>query len=266
MKYALWILPLLAAAVAAQTQETGAPLRAGSAAGESAVNPRDGGRVVWVPAGQFTQGSTDGEADERPPRKVTISRGFWVYEAEITNAQYGKYLEANPGRPKPQFWDDPRFNAPDQPVVGIGWEEATAFARWAGGRLPTEAEWEYTARGPENRSFPWGRENPNPEFAVFGKDFKMDRPAPVGSHTAGASWCNALDMAGNVWEWTADAYGPYSGDAVTDPQGVGAGKERVVRGGCWAHDPKEMRGANREKLQTGCRDRVLGFRIVVPVP
>lgn len=268
MKFALFVILLMVLAVAASTGHTNQSPEAlgpGAKAGDSGSNPVDGSRVVWLPAGEFQMGSRTGDPDEMPVRRVQLSRGFWLSETEVTNAQYAKFLEARPGRPRPQFWDDSRFSQPDQPVVGIGWDDAVAYARWAGGRLPSEAEWEYAARGPESREFPWGADKPSAETAVFGMEYKTEKPAAVGSHTAGASWCNALDLAGNVWEWCSDYYGPYSATTTMDPAGPDAGRDRVVRGGCWSHDPKELRGANREKLQITCRDRVLGFRIVVPV-
>ena len=135
---------------------------------------RDG--FVWVPAGKFLMGTPVDfkeahDPDECPQRTVELTRGFWIARDEVTNAEYalfladlkltGTHAKCNPNEPKdkdhtPAFWEDKNLNVPNQPVVGVDWWDASSYAAWAGMRLPTEAEWEYAARGPDGRKFPWG--------------------------------------------------------------------------------------------------------------
>ncbi|TPW02062.1 MAG: hypothetical protein FD129_3253, partial [bacterium] len=172
------------------------------AAGATGVNPIDGATWVWVPPGWFTMGSPPGTGndDERPAHLSTMTQGLWLYQHPVTNEQYERYMSSRSGVKQPMYWTDPRFNAPKQPVVGVDWSEARGYCEWAGTRLPTEAEWEYAARGPEYRQYPWGDSAPSATLAVFDQDWEKGRPAEVGGRPRGASWCGAHDMAGNVWE------------------------------------------------------------------
>jgi len=134
--------------------------------------------------------------------------------------------------------------ARDRPVVMVTWHGAAAYCEWAGGRLPTEAEWEYVARGPEGNLYPWGNTLPDCNLANFGTCIGV--PVNVGSRPAGASWCGALDMAGNVWEWVADRFGPYSDLAQKNPIGPDSGDVPVLRGGGWHSPHWELRAAYRQ--------------------
>jgi serine/threonine-protein kinase len=173
---------------------------------------------VWVPAGEFDMGSNEGTGNEKPVRRVRLP-GFWLYKTSVTNAMCRKFV-ADTGHRKPEFepytqggrkvWTNPRFNGDEQPVVGVSWDDAVAYLRWAGARLPTEAEREYAARGPENRRYPWGEQAPTGERAIFERDYGTQGPAAVGSVPAGRSCCGPLDLAGNVWEWCSDWFGPYA--------------------------------------------------------
>jgi formylglycine-generating enzyme required for sulfatase activity len=168
------------------------------------------------------------------------------------------------------------------PMNCLDWNEAAAYCKWAGKRLPTEAEWEYAARGSGGYKYPWGNPEPSAERAnACGRECvpmaKRDLDAPwsamydgsdgaeatanVGSYREGTSPFGVHDMAGNVWEWTADRYGPYQQAAVKDPQGPDAGEYRVNRGGSWTtRDPSWIRAGNRDGSDPSSRFNDLGFR------
>jgi formylglycine-generating enzyme required for sulfatase activity len=191
---------------------------------------------VFVPAGSFLMGS-EGVAESWKPAHEVALDGFWFDRTEVTNAQYAACVAAgvctppdNAGSDLPDDTNsDPAFA--DHPVVNVTWFDADAFCRWADGRLPTEAEWEYAARGPESLTYPWG-DTPvpcaEPDYDVF-CDGEI---AAVGSQPANASWVGALDMVGNVWEWVNDWYDPgyYAESPRANPQGPETGRERVNRG------------------------------------
>ncbi len=225
------VLVLLALTVQARAQGSGPWQRPGTRAGEEIVGP-DGGRMVWVPAGEFLMGSADGAADERPAHRVRLSRGFWLAKTEVTVARWQRYCQ-QAGVPLTAEILTPE----DHPMWGVSWQDVQRYCSFYGLALPTEAQWEWAARGPEGRRYPWGnqwdparccnQDNPGPEGVT----------CPVGSFPAGASWCGALDMAGNLAEWCADWYSEayYATSPEVDPQGPAQGTERVWRGGyCWA--------------------------------
>jgi formylglycine-generating enzyme required for sulfatase activity len=203
-------------------------LAAGRSDGSNARADRTG--RVLIPAGPFTRGSTRGADDERPV-KVTTLPAFHIDRTEVTRAMYGRCVAAL--RCKALAVD---FEAePNLPVTNVNWSEARAFCAFAGGRLPTEDEWEKAARGGDGREYPWGK-NPG-------------KPVDVGSYPQGASPFGVLDMAGNVWEWVADKYD-------RDPS------RRVVRGGSCCSYFVEPRSANRNAWDPNHRDGDLGFRCV----
>jgi formylglycine-generating enzyme required for sulfatase activity len=232
--------------------------------GNTWARPADGMRMVYVPGGTFPMGSSedDPEArpDEWPQHRVTLE-GFWIDQTEVTNAQFLQFLNEHGNRgPRgatmivldqgytriSQVGD--RFVAPEvafqRPVVMVTWHGAVAYCAWAGGRLPSEAEWEYAARGPEGSRYPWGNDPPTCDLANYGTCIGV--PVQVGSRPAGASWCGALDMAGNVWEWVSDWFAPYSGEPQENPTGPTSGDVPVLRGGGW-HSPRwEIRAAYRQ--------------------
>ena len=251
--------------------------------GDIQVRPVDDIAVVYVPGGEFVMGSDEQALDsalelcnaylnncergwfegEQPAHTVVLD-DFWIDRTEVTNGQYRACVKARGcdppfvtrSRTRIEYYGDGTFD--NYPVVNVSWHQAAAYCQWAGARLPTEAEWEYAARGPEGRQFPWGdtfdgtRLNYCDVNCEFGKaDSSADDgyadTAPVGTYADGASWCGALDLPGNVWEWVADWYGEgyYSDSPSQNPLGPASGRYRVLRGGSYVSEPPIMRGAMR---------------------
>lgn len=228
---------------------------------ERFVDPKSRVEFVRIPPGEFLMGSEEEDEDARPVHRVRLS-GFWLSRFEVTREQYARFL-AETGHPEPAHWTNSRFTRPDQPVIGVSWEDAVAFCRWAGGRLPTEAEWEYAARGTDGRRYPWGNEEPDPSRAVFHLDIGFGATMPVGSAKAGASPFGILDMAGNVFEWCADWYDPeyYARSPRENPPGPPSGEFRVIRGGSWINLPDACRSAARAKYPPSGRSVMIGIRV-----
>lgn len=194
--------------------------------------------MVYVPAGEFTMGSTDRE-NQKPVHPVYLD-GFWIDKFEVTNAQYATCLNAGACK---ALWSNgsftrgsgyfgvPLFN--NYPVLFVGWDGANAYCAWAGKRLPTEAEWEKAARGTDRRTWPWGNTF---DWTLLNSAEGGPRDTmAVGSFPSSASPYGAMDMAGNVWEWTADWYDGsyYANSPRNNPKGPGSGKFHVMRGGSW---------------------------------
>lgn len=222
--------------------------------------------VVRLPGGTYERGCVKGDslcsADEQPRRTIFLSP-FWIGKTEVTVAQFRAFAEAT-ATPMP---DQPTWSGNDFPVVNVTWEEAQAFCRWLGGRLPTEAEWEYAARGgTAGTRYPGGREITHDEanFDGTGGRDTFAKGAPVGSFPANAF--GLFDMLGNVWEWCLDGYddGYYAKSPERDPQGPENGQEKVVRGGSFTSDPGRLRLSYRSKLKPDDRWVFTGFRCVIP--
>ena len=223
------------------------------------VNPVDEAVYVYVPAGEFTMGAGDGDADEQPVHRVHLD-DFWIMRTEVTNAQYDRCVRVGVcTAPSNSVWRDVRFA--DHPVTDVSWDQASVYAQWVGGSLPTEAQWEKAARGTDLRIFPWGDEFDGSRLNFCDANCEHDHKdetyddgyahtAPVGSYASGASPYGALDMAGNVWEWVADWYGSsyYSVSPVENPQGPESGWSRVLRGGSWDNYVVGVRSAYRVNL------------------
>jgi formylglycine-generating enzyme required for sulfatase activity len=211
-----------------------------------------GAVMVYVPAGTFQMGSTREvdpvrrDEDERPVHTVHLD-AFWIDRTEATNARYARCVADGRCTQSP-YADDPAYGGEDHPVVGVSWHDAAAYCAWAGARLPTEAEWEYAARGPAGNAYPWDDEPLTCERAEFsGCSEYPGGTVPVGSFPAGASWCGALDMLGNAAEWVADWYGPYPARPQTNPTGPKTGEARVLRGGSWYNNPFWVYATNRSR-------------------
>jgi serine/threonine protein kinase/formylglycine-generating enzyme required for sulfatase activity len=213
----------------------------------------DGVPMVLVPSGCFQMGSEAGEPDELDPHEVCIDTPFWLDVTEVTQGQFAE-LAGVAARP-------PAFTGDLMPVEQISWFEARDFCAARGGRLPTEAEWEFAARGPESWIYPWGDELVG-DNAIYA-DTSGGKTVEAGSRLEGASWVGALDMAGNVWEWTSSAYAPYPYDAEDGREidlGRQTDRERIVRGGSWKTPSADLRAANRlDAFPVNTIDQI-GFR------
>jgi len=249
------------------------PLASGPQAGDIRVVTRGSVEVeqVFVPAGSFIMGSDDGDDDEQPVHQVTLD-GFWMDRREVTNAQYASCVaqggcslpDERSSYTRARYYGDPIYA--NFPVISVNWNDAQAFSEWAGGQLPTEAEWEYAARGPANSLYPWGNNPPTCELVNYSFDCAGDT-TQVGAFLNNGSWVGALDMAGNVWEWTSDFYAAdyYSLSPETNPKGPSRGDYRSLRGGAWNGDAGASRATNRATYDPHSSNYDLGFRVVEPV-
>ncbi|HID61327.1 MAG TPA: formylglycine-generating enzyme family protein [Anaerolineae bacterium] len=217
--------------------------------------------MVEIPAGPFTMGSDTGEPDEAPAHEVDLP-SFEIDQFEVTNANFAQFVEATgyqtdaekEGRSK--SWRDAAEGKDNHPVVYVSWNDAVAYCEWLGKRLPTEAEWEKAARGTDGRMYPWGDEWDPSKANV--KETGLRGTAVVGSFGAGASPYGVEDMAGNVWEWTADWYEPYPGSTYhTEYYGQ---KFKVVRGGGWFEMADAVRTTNRDLTSINATNDDIGFR------
>ena len=183
-----------------------------------------------------------------PGENGNISRGLWLGKYPVTNADYKRFLQSTKDSKKPEYWNDPRFNQPGQPVVGVSWDEAEAFCTWVGGRLPTEAEWEYACRAGTSTEYSFGNdESKLGEYGWFEENSK-GQTQPVGSKKPNP-W-GLFDMHGNVWEWCEDRY-----------CSAEYGSDRVIRGGGWFSSAWYCRSAYRLTSATSDRFNYLGFRV-----
>jgi serine/threonine-protein kinase len=230
-----------------------------------------GGPIVFVPAGEFTMGSNDGDTDEKPVHTVYLD-AFWIDKYEVTNAQYKKCVDDN-GKCKPpnptrsntrdSYYGNPQFD--DYPVIYVSWEDADTFCRWAGNKhLPTEAQWEKAASWDEvkkeKRVYPWG--NTFDKNLLNSSEGGKGDTTAVGSYPGGASPYGAMDMAGNVWEWVADWYDDkyYANSPRNNPPGPDPKQARVLRGGSWNYGQDFVRAAYRIGNTPGNRSYGVGFR------
>ena len=269
----------------------------------SAISGDGPDSMVLVPAGEFMMGTpegSDGLPDEHPARLVYLG-AFWIDRYEVTNADYEKFVRATGyeppanANPASTLWE---HNAPlpgieQHPVVNVSWLDAIAFCRWAEKRLPTEAEWEKAARGPDGRVYPWGNEwdfekansasywakrtvqfNNSVDWEAFwlkGDGAAISREKgirgevltlPIASFPAGASPYGALDLAGNAAEWVQDWYNPnyYRTAPASDPQGPERGAIKAMRGGSWLKPAVSLRTTDRDWGTMDSRPSGTGFR------
>jgi formylglycine-generating enzyme required for sulfatase activity len=226
------------------------------------TNVQDGLKYVWISPGNFLMGCSVGDTDctapENPPHRVNLSRAYWMGQTEVTVAAYKRYVAAA-GAPMPpeapkadRGWRNGSF-----PIVDVTWSEANQYCAWIGGRLPTEAEWEYAARGGSTEARPGNL----PDIA-WTKQNAGNLTHAVGTKNANAY--GLFDMLGNVWEWVGDWYDPnyYQGGAMENPTGPASGQEKVLRGGSWIVDPKLLRVSDRYSIKPDARSDYFGFRCV----
>lgn len=262
----------------------------------------DGMLQVYVPAGEFTMGSSDSQiveaeklcsgcifSNEQPQHIVTLD-AFWIDRTEVTNAMFAKFIQETQYKTVAErlgkggvfsngSWSEvsgtdwrhpngPQTNLiglDQHPVVQVSWNDALAYCSWAGRQLPTEAQWEKAARGTDGRTYPWGND-PQTTSLANNKSLNdgYEFTAPVGSYPAGASPYGALDMAGNVWEWVNDWYDPtyYSKSPADNPTGPAFGESHVQRGGSW--DNGDLHVAFRNYVDPNYSQPNFGFRCAAP--
>jgi formylglycine-generating enzyme required for sulfatase activity len=242
------------------------------------ANPKDKQEYVWIPPGSFEMGcvpqDTQCDEDEKPRHAVTIGKGFWLGKTEVEVAAYQAYTRLDKEKPKAVMPKDPQSNRhwanTNLPIVNVSADDAVKFCRFAGGRLPTEAEWEYAARaGADGLIYTWGNALTAKSASYAGAKggaWDPDSPAPVKQFDAN-KW-GLYDMAGNVWEWCSDWYDPgyYGQSGKSDPSGPQSGDKHVKRGGSFHSEEKELRTSARHPHHTykwPSRDNQTGFRCVV---
>lgn len=263
--------------VSPRVEEIKAPVqkaapRAASAGDEMTIQLAEGVEMAFVrvPAGEFWMGSYGNDpnaySSEKPRHKVHLD-AYWIGKYPVTNAQYEMFVKSN-GYKKPSHWKKGIIpaNKEDHPVINMNWKDAQAFCLWASkisGRaihLPSEAQWEKAARGTDERKYPWGGEKPNPRLLNF--NLNVGDTTAVGSYPAGVSPYGALDMAGNVWEWTTDWYGEdyYRKSPLENPTGPVKGEYRVLRGGSWSSIERHVRSPFRNGYDSDDSCFSYGFR------
>jgi len=233
------------------------------------IREADGMEMVYVPEGTFVMGSDDSDAsdNEQPVRNVYLD-AYWIDKYEVSNAQYEMCVEAGEctapyarkSSTRDSYYGNPTYD--NYPVIYVDWNQASAYCAWAGGSLPSEAEWEKAARGPNGNKYPWGDESPSCNLANY-SGCEGDTSA-VGSYPEGASYYGTLDMAGNVWEWVNDWYATYDKNDTNNPTGPGTGDYRVMRGGSWVNIAWVIRSADRSWSYPDDGDGNRGFRCVFP--
>jgi formylglycine-generating enzyme len=234
----------------------------------------DGAPMILVPAGSFPmgvpKGDRDGGRDEYPRHEVMLDN-YYIDTYEVTHGRYAEFVKAtghrtpeNPKYPKRTLWSDHLSDSlSERPVINVDWQDAEAYCRWAGKRLPTEAEWEKAARGTDDRRFPWGNVEPTHKHLNFNQQWQGEKTLmPVGSYEAGKSPFGAYDMAGNVWEWVADWYDPlyYEKSPMVNPKGPDSGTYKVLRSSGWSVETPLVRLFTRVKSDPTNRNDSTGFR------
>lgn len=258
---------------------TAVPPPASAAAGQIWLHPIDEMPLVFIPAGEFLMGSTsdDPAADETefPAHTVRLS-AYWIDQTEVTNRMYARcVLEGRCTPPalhysltRTDYYENLEYA--EHPVVNVSWYQAVDYCTWAGRRLPTEAEWEKAARDQDGGIYPWGDSPPDCSLVMYGEPLPGqptcgDDTLAAGSLPDGASPYGVLDLAGNVWEWTADRYAAdwYAASPPNDPTGPTEGDTRVLRGGSFSDTAITIRAANRHHTAPENASYIVGFRCAI---
>jgi len=229
----------------------------------------EGPAWVRLEGAVFQMGSERRRDDVKPLHEVRLS-GFRISRYPVTNEQYAAFVEAT-GADAPQHWPDGRMPADrsDHPVTYVSWGEAQAFCGWltervgageGGAHLPTEAQWEFAARGVERREYPWGGAPPTPERANY-QEGAIEDTSPVDRYSSGATPEGVHDLAGNVRQWCLDWNGHYEDAAQQDPVGPAVGRERALRGGAYLDAPGTLRGSYRFNIDPDSRFAFVGFHV-----
>ena len=227
--------------------------------GSTWLRPADGMTMLYVPGGTFTMGSAD--ISNATPHQVTLSP-YWIDQTDVTNAEYAKCVAAG-GCTEPSnkssatrssYYGNSQFD--NYPVIYVNWNQAKSYCEWAGAKLPSEAQWELAARGMEGRTYPWAGNTIDKSYANFNQNV-VDTTA-VCSYPQGVSPYGACDMAGNVWQWTADWYVAYPGNTSSNPDF--GNKYRVLRGGSWNNNETNVRSALRGWYVPALTNLSFGFR------
>jgi len=247
------------------------------------------GNFVLIPEGNFIRGANAGGYSEKPQRNISL-KAYMIGGYPVTNQEFKRfvdnqgYLNKNFWSPEgwqwrcdkkitePEFWFDRRLNGPNFPVVGVSWFEAEAYINWLDQELdniyhlPTEAEWEKAARGPDGNAFTWGNKFNNKYCNLINSG--LEGPCPVGIFPKDKSLYGCFDMIGNVSEWCSDWFGVeyYKSSPDSNPVGPSAGSERIVRGGAWNSSSRDCRATSRKWLTPTSRNDSVGFRLAKNIP
>ena len=245
---------------------TRVPATAGATprAGDTRAFAPDNAPMQFVPAGEFTMGSNDG--DNEKPIHIVYLDAFWMDKFEVTNALYKKCVDAGRcSRPseiksytRSSYFGNAQYD--NYPVIYVNWEQAKTYCEWAGKRLPTEAEWEKAARGTDGRIYPWG--NTFDASKLNSADGNRGDTTQVGAYLSGASPYGIMDLAGNVWEWVADWYDEkyYASSPRNNPTGPSSGSARALRGGAWLYPLQGSRATSRIRYNVTNSSDNDGFR------
>lgn len=241
---------------------------------------KDRAPMVEIPSGSFPMGvppgDRDGGRDEYPRHEVLLDT-FWIDQFEVTNGRYIEFVKSaghrvpqNPTNPTRNLWqgDSITESLAERPVINVDWFDADAYCKWAGKRLPTEAEWEKAAKGTSDRRFPWGNVEPTAKHLNYNQRWIGEKTLmPVGSYEAGKSPYGVYDVVGNVWEWVNDWYDAryYEKSPSKNPTGPQEGTKKVIRGAGWQNETPTVRIFTRVDSDPTMRNESTGFRCAADV-
>ncbi len=225
----------------------------------------DGALYIYVPSGEFVMGSTveTAASPREEPAHVVSVEGFWLQQTETTNGQYARCVAAEVCTPPANDrWQDADYA--EHPVTDVDWQQASVYASWVGGRLPSEAEWEKACRSSDARPFPWGDEPPTDTRSNYNNN--VGDTMPVGSYPAGASPLGMVDLSGNVWEWVSSLDADYPYDATDGREDQADPGKRIVRGGSFYYTQYQIRCAARTGFTPDTVSQHTGLRVVLATP